>query len=201
MKKEKRIYCIEGIHEWGARYIEPTIEPMLKMLSDGVGLWKFVRRDCATESELKWYLEHEWYYRCSEGSVLYFCSHGSPAVVDLSDGDGFDLGQLALQLEPDGCQGCYVHFGGCNTFENPEKVEEFVDRTGAWAASGYENESGWIGIESNGVALEYGLLSSIAANSAVSIEIGNHRHKQRLRNVEESLKTAFPDLRFQILIS
>lgn len=201
MKKEKRIYCIEGIHDWGARDIEPTIDPMLKMLSDGVGLWKFVRRDCATEGELKWYLGQEWYSRCSEGSVLYFCSHGSPAVVDLSDSDGFDLGQLALQLEPDGCQGCHVHFGGCSTFKDLKRVKDFADRTKAWAVSGYENESDWIGIESNGLALEYALLSSIAANSNDPIEIGNNRHKQRLRKVEKSLKKAFPDLGFRILIS
>ena len=33
MKLEKRIYCIEGHWDYGRREIEPSVEPMLKLLA------------------------------------------------------------------------------------------------------------------------------------------------------------------------
>lgn len=29
MQRKKRIYCVEGVHDWGNDQIEPTVEPML----------------------------------------------------------------------------------------------------------------------------------------------------------------------------
>lgn len=206
MKLEKRIYCIEGIHNWGARDIEPTIEPMLQMLSRGVGIWKVLRRDCATEGELKWYLQNEWWNRCREGSVLYFCSHGSPAAVCLSEGADCDLGQLALLLESGGCANCHVHFGGCNTLRSRDAVQDFMTRTGAWSVSGYHKASDWTGIKYNGPALEYAFFSSISGTKQLDeekpIEIGGEKvHKNRLREIGNSLGELFPDLGFEILTS
>ena len=27
MERKKRIYCIEGVHDWGKGQVEPTVEP------------------------------------------------------------------------------------------------------------------------------------------------------------------------------
>ena len=58
MTLEKRIYCIEGVWNYGDREVEPSVEPLLDMLRRQ-DLWAYVRRDCATTGELKHYLYHE----------------------------------------------------------------------------------------------------------------------------------------------
>ena len=52
MKLEQRIYCMEGVWDYGAREVEPTVEPLLEMLRRQ-DQWNYVRRDCATTGELK----------------------------------------------------------------------------------------------------------------------------------------------------
>ena len=47
MRKEQRIYCIEGIWNDGHRKVEPSVEPMLEILRRHE-LWNYARRDCAT---------------------------------------------------------------------------------------------------------------------------------------------------------
>ena len=204
MKFKERIYCIEGIHDWGKREIEPSIEPMLQILRDGVGLWDYVRRDCATEAELKWYIQEEWWRRCKRGSILYFSSHGSRSLVNLSDNENLTLGQLGHLLESDeegGAENCFVHFGGCETFKDESAVQKFMIQTRAWACSGYSGKPAWYGVEENGVALEYMLLSSLGTQSCTEIEVGNNRHKKRLSKLGEEIKALFPKLNFKILIS
>lgn len=44
MKLEQRIYCIEGVWDYGAREVEPSVEPVLEMLGRQ-GQWGYVRRD------------------------------------------------------------------------------------------------------------------------------------------------------------
>ena len=68
MRLERRIYCIEGHWDYGKRTAEPSVEPMLKLLSD-MGEWDYARRDCATKEEMKYWIEHEW-CRCKHGSIL-----------------------------------------------------------------------------------------------------------------------------------
>ncbi len=72
MKLEQRIYCVEGIWDWGNREVEPSVEPMLQQMRN-MGLWPYVRRDCATEQELEFYLKTEW-WRCKLGSCLYLAA-------------------------------------------------------------------------------------------------------------------------------
>ena len=202
MKLKERIYCIEGIHDWGKREIEPSIEPMLQILRDGVGLWDYVRRDCATEAELKWYIQEEWWRRCLPGSILYFSSHGSRSLVNLSDNENLTLEQLGFLLEGEeegGAENCLVHFGMCETLEDESSVRRFMDQTGAWACSGYFGKSEWCGVETNGVALEYILLSSLGKNSAYGIDVGNNRHKKRLSKLGYEIATRFTKLGFRIL--
>ena len=199
MRLKSRIYCIEGIHDWGNREVEPTVEPMLQLLRDGVGSWDYVRRDCATEIELKWYLQEEWWNRCRTGSILYFCSHGDPAIINLSDNENVDLGQLGLLLQNGGGNNCLVHFGGCSTMKDEARVREFMDRTGTWAVSGYGRPSGWVGVADNAIALEYMLFSSLGEQADPYIEVGTNRHRKRLQNLEYNLRNRFEPLDFHIL--
>ena len=80
MEKKRRIYCIEGIHDWGDGEIEPTVQPMLELLRK-LGYWEYMHRTCATSAELKYRLSKEWNDVCERGSVLCFRSHGAPDQV------------------------------------------------------------------------------------------------------------------------
>ena len=83
MKKDLRIYCIEGHWDYGNRQVEPSVEPMLKLLQ-GMDLWNYARRDCATIDEMIYFIDAEW-ARCNSGSILYVATHGKPGVVFLSE--------------------------------------------------------------------------------------------------------------------
>ena len=81
MKKERRIYCIEGHWDYGNTEVEPSVEPILQMLQKH-GVWNYTRRDCATQEELQFWLKYEW-KRCKPGSILYIASHGSAGCTRL----------------------------------------------------------------------------------------------------------------------
>lgn len=205
MRLRERIYCIEGIHDWGRRAIEPSVEPMLQLLQYGIGSWEYIRRDCATESEFKWYIQNEWWKRCKRGSILYFSSRGSPGVVSLSNNENIDIGQLELLLDGDeegGLEQCIVHFGGCRTMRDKKRIQSFMKKTGAWAVSGYGEESGWTGVADNGLALEFMYLSCLGKGEPYDIEIGNNRgdHRKRLKDLGRDLAKRFEPLDFKILV-
>ena len=73
MKKAKRIYCIEGLHDWGHQAIEPTVEPMLQLLLS-TGYWEdYVHRKCVTVDECQFYLQNEWVERCRQRLNTLLC--------------------------------------------------------------------------------------------------------------------------------
>ena len=197
MKKKQRIYCIEGVWDYGAREVEPSVEPMLEMLRRQ-DLWAYARRDCATTEELKYYIEHEW-CRCSEGSVLYVASHGSEGSIWLSDGHPLGLDTLGDLLE-ERCNGCLVHFGCCEVLSGDEdavgrRVKTFREKTGAMGVSGYSVETGWTGVWAPALGLELMLFSSIKEDG---IQLENGRHFPALRRVVERLREKFEDCGFDL---
>ena len=198
MKKEKRIYCIEGVWDWGKREVEPSVEPLLEMLRRQ-GLWEYARRDCATIPELKHYLTYEW-RRCRSGSVLYLATHGDQGEISLSEGESLGLDTLAALLDEGQCKDYLVHFSGCSVLGGDEeavrrRVRTFVDKTGAMGVSGYAAEAGWTDTWAPAAALELMLFSSIASNA---IELSNGKHFKRLRKVVESLQGKFADCEFDL---
>ena len=206
MKKGLRIYCIEGHWDYGNRTAEPSVEPMLKLLQ-GMDLWDYARRDCATVDELVYFLDMEW-SRCDFGSILYVATHGEPGVVSLSGEHHVTVEQLAVHLE-DMCGSCLVHFGGCKVMAAPEsRLRHFMDQTGAMGVSGYTVESGWTSVvDSNGrtrppvpgapaLALELLLFSTL---STESIDLTDGKQFRRLRRVADDLENRFPDCGFQML--
>ena len=104
---KQRIYCIEGFHGWDG--VEWTVEPMLELLQR-LGAWDYLYRTCSTKDELRFRLEDEWNKSCTNGSVLYFFTHGDHDQVCLRNDDK-SVGLLTLKEWPD-CEGCHVHFAG-----------------------------------------------------------------------------------------
>lgn len=197
MQFEQRIYCIEGVWDWGNREVEPSVEPILQMLR-GMDYWNYVRRDCATTEEFRHYVQGEWCKRCKVGSILYIASHGYEGGISLSDDQHLDLGQLAALLEPGGCDGCLVHFGGCDVLNDKGKAFDFIKRTGAAAVSGYKTETNWTDhINPPAVALELMLFSSISGEEISSNQVGVRR---KLLTTAEGLRERFEDCEFELYI-
>ena len=196
-KGERRIYCIEGVHEWGDGEIEPTVEPMLELLQR-TGYWAYLHRTCGTAVELKYRLGTEW-SRCAEGSALYFFTHGARDQIWLqSDDEPVGLLTLKEWIGWGGAEGCHVHFGGCDTFSGGEgNLRDLMEYTGATSVSGYGTEADWLARSAPAVALElllFGLLKD------VNLAQKGKRRSGRLRDVADDIETRFPDCEFKMLI-
>ena len=206
MKLAQRIYCIEGHWDYGNREVEPSVEPMLNQIRN-MGLWDYARRNCATLQELEYFLNNEWWHRCRKGSILYFATHGSPGAVSLSDEHFMTLDQLGAELEEGGCEGCLVHFSGCEVMATTgARLREFMDRTGAIGVSGYKTDVGWAGaLESNGrrrrvpgapaLALELMFFSTIRTEG---IQLADGRSSPRLEPIAKDLQRRFQDCKFEL---
>lgn len=160
MKFAKRIYCIEGVHNWDNNQEEPSANSMIKQVKDlGGDNWEYhTVRSCATLQELEYRLKYEWWNSCTKGSVLYFNTHGSPGLITLvHEKDGYQqvIGLDTLKHWVN-CTGCHVHFGGCATFGcDPKILNSFLEQTNASSISGYAaDEINWLDQERPGLACE-----------------------------------------------
>ncbi|MCY4129700.1 MAG: hypothetical protein OXG15_10750 [Gammaproteobacteria bacterium] len=195
MKKAKRIYCIEGVHDWGNRYVEPSVEPLLQLLMS-TGYWDdYVYRKCATQHECQFFLTREWAPRCDGGSILYFSSHGGPGEIWLSGSpderhcEVVTLDMLAA-WEID-CSSCLVHFSGCDVFADgvEESVRKMLKHTKASYTSGYGVEVNWLDILGPpAVALEIMFFSSIAQ---LEINIRTGHQVKTMRKLAKDLNKVF----------
>ena len=198
MKLERRIYCIEGVWDYGGREVEPSVEPLLEMLRRQ-GQWNYARRDCATTRELKHYLYHEW-VRCKPGSVLYIATHGGHGSISLSDDECLELDTLG-QLLAEQCEDCLVHFGGCEVLGGDEhaahqRIRVFLDATGAMGISGYGATTGWTDVLwAPAAALELMLFSSIWAQD-INLAVG--RHFKQLSKIVTELQGKFASCEFDL---
>lgn len=197
MKLAQRIYCMEGVWNYGDREVEPSVEPMLEMLRSQ-DLWANARRDCATTEEFKHYIQDEWCKRCKTGSVLYIASHGSEGGIRLSDDHPLGLDTLGDLLAAS-CEHCLVHFGGCEVLIGDEhmlrqRVKTFLEKTGAMGVSGYNVETGWTHASwAPAMGLELMLFSSIGAK-----HLEHGRHFPALRDIVKVLQSRFHDCGFDL---
>ena len=198
MKLERRIYCIEGVWDYGDREVEPSVEPVLEMLRR-LGEWDYVRRDSATTDELKHYLAQEW-RRCKPGSVLYVATHGEPGSIRLSGDECLGLDTLGALLEGQ-CKDRLVHFSGCEILggeKRParQRIKAFLDKTGAMGVSGYGAEAGWTDtLWAPAAALELLLFSSIREED---IDLADGRQFKRLSKIAKDLQGKFADCEFDL---
>ena len=193
--EERVIYCIEG-HRWEDDEVEPSVEPMLQMLQ-GMGQWKYVRRNAATAGEMFYWLEHEW-NSYPKGSILYLATHGDEGEIWLSNKSqssaSVPIEKIAMEAA---CEGCLVHFGGCKTLMgNEDRVRRFIDTSSAAAVSGYSAEVGWVDSTLPPAALlELMLFSSIWQEG---INLNHRKSRERLVSLKEHLQGSFPKCEFDL---
>ena len=196
----RHLYCIEGHWDYEDERAEPTVEPILRMVETAEG-WPWIRRNSATVSEMHHWLATEWWERCANGSILYIASHGEPGKLWLSNREVEALSTLADRAEKKHfAERCLVHFGGCAVLDiSDDEIDAFLDRSGAYAVSGYTRDAGWIAEsedEPPAVALELMLFGSICRRD---INLGNHAQVQAaLPRLERDINERFPACGFRL---
>ena len=193
VKLAKRICCIEGHWNYGKREVEPSVEPMLQLLT-GMGQWEYARRDCATEGEFYFFLDQEW-NRCKEGSILYIASHGEAGVIWLSDKQSVKLDTLATEAD---CSNCLVHFGSCSVLNvDDRRIGGFLKNTGASCVSGYKADTGWADLSyyPPAIALELLLFSSIWKDG---IDLTTGYSAKSMRKLRKKLQCKFEECEFEL---
>ena len=142
------IFCLEG-DWWNDFNRASTVKPILKLLSQGVGLSvPFIHRDVGTREELVYYLRR---WRQASGKrypILYLAFHGGPNCLYVGDQRRSDavvkLDELAEMLGS-GLSGRAVHFGSCGTMKTDRRnIQRFLKATGLEAATGFKSDIEWL---------------------------------------------------------
>lgn len=193
------LYCVEGHwNEPGDPSLEPSVEPLLQMLHR-LGLWKYARRNAATNDELFYWLKNEWQY-CPYGSVLYFATHGGPGEIWLSNAEPSSVVAIE-QLLAHGidCTGCLVHFSGCSILNCEEdRIAHFTQGCGAYAVSGYRKDVGWTARWSPAALLDLMLFSMIAEDE--EIDLSDRESVKKLDGLRKEVQQRFRDCGFDLYL-
>lgn len=197
-RSRKRICCVEGVYGYGGTDDEPSIRPMLELLSQWE-YWPHVWERCRTIEQAKLFLAERW-SQSDYGSVLYVAAHGSEGSILLSDGESITLRCLARTDCLWGqCTGCYVHFSACNVFEDADAVSDFLRETGAAAVSGYRTDVGWA--ESEKPALPCDLMLFNQLWEADVDRFDGRAAAAQLRTIEADLQRRFDDCQFSMVLA
>ncbi len=193
--KNRRICCVEGLHEDGGK--QPTIKPMLKLLTQW-DYWPHVHKQCKTIQEAKAFLRKYW-RDSTDDSVLFFFTHGEPGRITLSEGESISLGDLAHDdCLRDQCQSRYVHFCACDVLEDKSAIEDFLRETGAAAVSGYRTDVGWADSDKPAVLSDLMLLNQLWEADIGFSDL--RQFKTPLKQIEGDLQRRFGDCEFKMMV-
>jgi hypothetical protein len=141
---KKGIYCIEGLWDHGNIQDQSTVLPILDLLEKR-GYCNYIYHDCATKSELEYFLE-KWKNKKIQEKypILYLAFHGDPGFIFLTHEDKYSLAELADYLNGKSI-GKIIYFGSCSTLNiDKRKINSFLKKTGAIATIGYKIDIDWI---------------------------------------------------------
>jgi hypothetical protein len=141
---KKGIYCIEGLWDHGNIQDQSTVLPILDLLEKR-GYCNYIYHDCATKSELEYFLE-KWKNKKIQEKypILYLAFHGDPGFIFLTHEDKYSLAELADYLNGRSI-GKIIYFGSCSTLNiDKRKINSFLKKTGAIATIGYKIDIDWI---------------------------------------------------------
>ena len=97
------------------------------------------------------------------------------------------------------CEGCHIHFGGCDTSSRGDyNLKDLMDYTNATSVSGYATECDWIGRIAPALSLE--LQFSGLLKDEVNIARNARSRPQKLRKITTAVMDRFSDCEFNMLV-
>lgn len=137
----KHVFCLEGLWDDNLKS-KSSIEPALELLSKHYPL-KYIHKNCATTTELEFYLSKWIQQRYKDYPILYLAFHGSEQTIDLSDGS-YTMDEVAEILSGK-CSNRIIIFGSCGTLGIDKRhITRFLKNTGALAVCGYKTDIDWV---------------------------------------------------------
>lgn len=136
-----RVFCLEGNWRPDNLALRDSLEPLLQLL-ERHRLVDYIRRDIATRAELEHYLRIWGSPAYAEYEFCYLAFHGNRGHAVLLDDDRFSLMELAELLRKyRAAKDGVVHVASCYGLHVTEQeLQQFLERTRAWAVSGYTKD-------------------------------------------------------------
>ena len=182
----KGIFCIEGVWDRDLRKAS-SVRPSLELLRLNESI-PYIHRECATGTELNFYLSKWPQKRYSAYPILYLASHGEEYGLALEDGfySLDDIGE-ALGYK---CEYRIVMISSCNTLGvDIRHLKRFLQNTNCLAICGYKADVEWM----RSAAFELLLFSEMQANEFSGRGIDSIQEKVI------SLSKSFLDLMFRMV--
>ncbi len=140
LDRGSNVLCLESFWHDRLDGDRLSVRPLLELLHTTRGT-KYIHLTCNTIEELSFNLRQHRRYR-SYG-VLYLAFHGRRGRLLLADGSELAVERLT-EMARGRLSGCLVHFGSCWTALGEDQVYDFLEQTGAAAATGYTKAVDWI---------------------------------------------------------
>lgn len=161
--EHKGLFCLEG--EWDKDLRgRTTVGPLLELLeSSHYPSIRSICRDVATPHQLEHFLRMWIRKKYDAYPILYLGFHGDPGTLFMAPGKKGPVEFAWLEERLAGaCRGRIIHFASCGTLAvHGNRLNRFLERTGALAVSGYRSDVDWI----QSAAFELVLLSALQFNT------------------------------------
>ena len=138
---KKGIFCLEGLWYDDLRK-RSTVKPILELLELNSKI-PFLHSDCATEVELKFYINKWKTVKYKRYPILYLAFHGKENGL-LIENEVFTLEQIG-DLLAGKCKNRVILFASCTTVKTDlRNLKKFLRKTNALAICGYRRIVPWI---------------------------------------------------------
>jgi len=139
--QKKNVFCLEG--SWDANFkLKSSIEPVLNLL-DKCQIIKYIHKDCATRSEMEFYLNKWTHKQYDDYPILYLAFHGEQNLIHLQNSK-ITLEDIT-EILADKCKGRILIFGSCSTLNIDKRyIKKLLRATRALAVCGYGTDIDWV---------------------------------------------------------
>ncbi len=186
MPNRHGIFCLEGLWHEDLRK-RSTVRPILELLNLNSEI-PFIHADCATESELEFYLQRWLKSEYNRYPILYLAFHGKEHGIWISE-SFYTLDQISEILKGH-CKNRFIIFASCSTVNIDKRyLKKFLKQTAALAICGYKLIVPWL----ESTAFELMLLGTLQNNSM------DGRGIKAIQKNILSISEIFPGLQFNIL--
>lgn len=184
----KKVFCLEGLWESNLKD-NSSVKPVLSLLNKQYSRLNYIYKDCATKTELCFYL-NKWIQKgYDDFPILYLAFHGEKELIHLADGK-MALSEIS-ELLKGSCKNRIIVFSSCSTL-NIDKgvIQSFIRDTKCLAVCGYRSDVDWV----RATAFELLLLEGMQDNEFSGRGIGTIKNY-----LTELGNSSFSDLKFSMV--